>query len=197
MAAAFVLSLSAMVGAQRLLVERQRQPVLEQLDRMPGVQRAWVRSDGGLRALWVKLQPTEDLPGLVAALQRLAASGRMGRIDEVVLVDERTPSLISAYHALSLVLQEGAASGEFTEMAERFHQQIRALGKADGRVWVDSQHVFALLQDGEGGYLVDVIARPSAGGASDGRAAVRVRVAVDAPYVAPAVGVQDEEEARS
>lgn len=195
MAAAFVLSLSAMVGAQRLLVERQRQPVWHQIHQMPGVERAWVRSEGGVRALWVKVAPTEDLPGLVVALQRLAGSGRMGRIDEVVLVDERTPALVAAHRTLSLVLQEGAASGAFTEMAARVEQQARALGVAESRVWVDSRRVYALLKD-DAGYLVDVIERPVPGGPGAEEAAVGVRVAVDAPYAMPPAGWQDEGEAR-
>ena len=143
----------------------------------------------------MKVLPTEDLPGLVVALQRLAASGRMGRIDEVVLVDARTSSLIAAHHTLSLVLQEGAASGAFTEMAARLEQEARALGVEESRVWVDSQRVYALLRDGEG-YLIDVIARPVSTGSVAGEATVRVRVAVDAPYLVPAAGSHDEGEAR-
>ncbi len=188
-AVAFVLSLSALVAAQRVVVERRQQPLLTQLEQMPGVERAWLESEGGRRGLWVRVGPTDDLPGLVTALERLALSGRVGSVDELVLVDARTPALVRAHHALSLVLQEGSASGAFTEMAARVEQQARELGLQASRVWVDSRRVYALLQ-GDGGHLVDVIPRPSV---SEGLApGLPVRVAVDAPYRSAAAGGSPE-----
>lgn len=186
-AAAFVLSLGAMVGAQRLVWERQRQPAFERLRQMPGVERAWVGPDGGARALWVKVAPGDDLPGLVAALQQLAATGDMGRVDEVVLLDGRTPALAAAYRSLALVVQEGAASGAFTEMAARLEEAAARAGVRETRVWVDSRRVYVVLRD-DSGYLVDLIDRPQPAGAGSSRPEVGVRVAVEAPYTAPGAG---------
>lgn len=185
-AVAFVLSLGALLAAQRVLVERRQQPALSQLERLPGVERAWIEGEGSVRGLWVRIAPTDDLPGLVAALERLAASGRLGRVDELVLVDARTPALVAAHHTLGLTLQEGSASGAFTEMARRVQDEARRLGLRESRVWVDSRRVYALLRDDDG-YLVDVIPRP--GPAEGAEPTLPVRVAVDAPYLSAAGGL--------
>ncbi|MEW6045817.1 MAG: hypothetical protein AB1609_04945 [Bacillota bacterium] len=182
-AGAFVISLGVMVGAQRWLAEQRTQPALLELQQIPGVSQAWLSSDGGVRSLWVEVSPAEDLPGLVTALERVAASGRVGRVDEVVLVDQRTPSLVAAYNHLSLALQEGAVSGAFTDMADRVYSEAKTLGVPESRVYVDSGNVYLLLKDRDA-FLIEVVPRPLPAGRATvtAKPALRVRAGAAAPY---------------
>ncbi|WP_324717859.1 hypothetical protein U7230_06175 [Carboxydochorda subterranea] len=159
-ALAFVVGLSGMAFGQRWFDRYQQAPVLDQLRSTEGVERAWIAPDGGARALWVRLQPVDDLPGTVDAIRRAAASGRLGRVDEIVLVDGRTPALSAASRELSLALHEGASTGAFTEMAQRVRARARELGIEVGGIFADGTSVYVMLQSPDGGYLYEVVPRP-------------------------------------
>mgnify|MGYP005838724955 CR=1 FL=1 len=157
---AFVLSLSAMVAAQLWYVSYRTGPAIESVKALPGVQDAWLEKAGPANALWVQVAPVEDVPGVVGQLRRAAESGRLGRVSEVVLVDRRDGGLLRALRRLQIPLQEGAASGSFTEMEQRVHAQSAELGIPVCRVYVDDQAVYLLLQRGDS-YLYEVVHRPA------------------------------------
>lgn len=160
-AVAFVLSLSAMVAAQRWYEGQRAAPALAQVEGLAGVRWARLGEGPAGRTLWVGVEPVEDVPGLVGSLRRLARAGGLGHLQEIVLVDNRDEALSRALARLGLALQEGAFSGAFLRMQEYIRRQSARMGIDEARVFVDGQAVYLLLVDGSR-YLYEVVPRPVA-----------------------------------
>lgn len=191
-AVAFVLALSAMVGARRVLTQHREGPVVGQVRAIPGVEDVWIDQDAGSRAMWVQLGPVDDLAGLVDALRRAAGSGHLGVIDRIVLLDGRSVELERALRQLSLPLHEGASSGAFTAMSDRVRQQAASLGVEVDGLYVDHVAVYVALRQQEA-YLYEVIPRvlpASDGGPGSNSIPVRVATTFEGAGPAPAPGEQ-------
>ena len=159
-ALAFVLSLSAMVAAQRWYEGHRAQPALARLESLPGVR--WARLGEGPvgRTLWVGVEPVDDVARLVGSIRRSAGSGELGTLHEIVLVDQRGPELSRALSRLQLALYEGAHSGALLRTQEHIAQEAAAMGIDEARLFADEQAVYLFLADGPR-YLLEVVARPS------------------------------------
>ena len=184
---AFLLSLSAMVAAQRWYEGHRALPVLAQVEGLEGVLWARVGDGPAGRTLWVGVEPVEDVTGLVGALRRAALAGGLGGLREIVLVDNRDAALSQALARLQLALQEGAFSGAFLRMEAHIRRQAAEMGIDEARVFVDGQAVYLLLVNGSH-YLYEVVPRPLASAGAGGPA-----VAVRAE--GPAAGLAVESEA--
>ena len=158
-AVVFLLSLSAMVAAQRWYEGHRAVPLLAQVEVLPGVRWARVGDGPAGRTLWVGVEPVEDVTGLVGALRRAAAAGGPGSLREIVLVDNRDEALSRALARFQLALQEGAFSGAFLRMQEHITRQAAEMGVDQARVFVDGQAVYLLLVEGSR-YLYEVVPRP-------------------------------------
>ena len=183
-AVVFLLSLSAMVAAQRWYEGHRALPALARVEALPGVRWARVGDGPGGRTLWVAVEPVEDVTGLVGALRRAAGTGGLGSLQEIVLVDNRDGALSQALARLQLALQEGAFSGAFLRMQEHIRRQAAEMGIDEARVFVDGQAVYLLLVDGPR-YLYEVVPRPVP---VPGAGGPMVAVRAEGPPVGPARG---------
>ena len=182
MAAAFVLSLTAMVGAKRWYDDRRAVPALVRLEQLPGVRWARLGQGPAGRTLWVAVEPVEDLTALVGALRRAASVGELAGVREIVLVDRRNEQLSRALSRMELALQEGAFSGAFLRMEQHVSRLAAKMG-VQARLFVDQQAVYVLLRSGSH-HLYEVIPRPQP--ASWPGQAVPVQVRAEGPGAAAA-----------
>ncbi|HEY8418731.1 MAG TPA: hypothetical protein VIK93_11940 [Limnochordales bacterium] len=161
----FIVCLSAALGVQHLAYShRVVGPLEREFAALPGVTEASVVPSGDRTDVVLEVAPGADLPGIYQEAERLAQARLGSRLGRVQLADRRTPALVDAFHRMHLALQEGAATGHFTHMAQQLDALAAELPLTDYSVYVDDRHVYVVLVD-EDGYLIERIARPGREGA--------------------------------
>lgn len=157
---AFAVCLAVALGVQRLA---HSQRVVAPLERafmdIPGVTAVALVASGSSTDVVLEVDPAADIGSAYRAAQAAAAKHLGAGLGRVVLADERTPALADAFYRVHLILQEGAATGRFTEMASRLADLAANLPVTDCRVYVDDQWVYVVLA-ADDGYLYEMIARP-------------------------------------
>lgn len=160
--AAFVVVAAGVFGVQWLVNRWQvEQPVLGTAARVEGVRRAELRDDGGRVDLVVTLGPTRDFHATYQRLGEVLTRGYGRNGGRVVVRDARTPRLSRALYELNFALQEGLATGRYTEMRQVVEAQARALQLPPPHLWVEEGRIYVALQDGKA-ILYTVVARGSA-----------------------------------
>lgn len=77
---------------------------------------------------------------------------------ELQIKDNRDSGLVDDFYKLHYILQEGLATGRFTEMSAAFQNATEALGLDEARVFVDTDRVYVQLRRGKH-YLYELMPR--------------------------------------
>lgn len=87
---------------------------------------------------------------------------------ELQIADKRDARLVDDFYKLHYILQEGLATGRFTEMSAAFRDAAQGLGLEEARVFVDSDRLYVQLRRGDH-YLYELLPRnrPAAAPADD------------------------------
>ena len=157
---AFVVCLAAFLGGQRLAYsQRVAAPLERTLAALPGVVAVELESHGQGTDVVLHVEPGADLPRLYREAEAAAREQLGAGLSRVRLADRRTPALVEAFYRIHLPLQEGAATGRFTAMAEQLADLATNLSLDDYRVYVDERYVYVMMAAGDA-YLYEIIARP-------------------------------------
>ncbi|HHV78203.1 MAG TPA: hypothetical protein GXX40_01075 [Firmicutes bacterium] len=113
--------------------------------------------NGSKTRVIVEAGPVNDLRSAYLELFAKTASVIGDERFELVLKDTRDEQLSQAFNELSIYLQEGIATGKFSEMATAVQSATSASG-IQSKLTVDSQNVYVMLVRGDR-YLYEVIPR--------------------------------------
>lgn len=151
-AAAFALSLVALMGGYQLYQKYQIQLPVERRIVATGLaaEVAWVEPG---KEVSVRLRPVGDLCQAYGELQRAAGPGVVVRI-----ADRATPELEALYRRVEPALYEAAALNNFTSMAKRVESVAREGGLDTWAVRIDENRIY-LQFSLKGSYLYRVIPR--------------------------------------
>ena len=156
----FIICLAVALGGRHLAYsQRVVGPLEREFGALEGMRQVSIVSNGDRTDVVLEVTPGADLPEIYREAERLARARLGARLGQVRLADRRTPELVDAFHRMHLALQEGAATGQFTRMAQQLEALAADIPRVDYRVYVDDRHVYVLLMDDEG-YLIEQIARP-------------------------------------
>jgi len=114
-----------------------------------------ISSDGGVLDLQVHLALVPDLQATYDQLLTAAGAGSGGRV-QLQLDDARTPALVSDYHQLSVILDQGRATGQFVSMEQAFDAEGRALGLTHDSLVLGQTQMFVTLVQGSN-YLYEIL----------------------------------------
>lgn len=163
---AMVAALLVLVAGQTFYTsQRVDRPLRDAISRVPGVESVEVDSSQATVVLDVALARVPNLMETYQAIERAARGELADRPYRVNLADRRTKALTDAYYALNAVLEEGIATGRFTDMVARVQEQAQELGLSEAKVYIDAGRVYVQLAAG-GGYLYETLPRaaPAEGG---------------------------------
>lgn len=154
--------------AQVYRYSRVDQPLAHFLSQRRDVASFRLAEVGGEVELRVRLGRVDNLRETYLALDQGVRAILGNRPFRLVVEDERDQRLVEDYYRLHYLIQEGLATGRFTEMAAGVEARARELGLDEARVFVDVDRLFVQLRRGDR-YLYEVIARrPAAPGAAGG-----------------------------
>ncbi|HEX6971671.1 MAG TPA: hypothetical protein VF234_05595 [Limnochordia bacterium] len=146
---AFLAVLALAWGAQWFFYRtRVAAPLKTGFEGIPGVAGVSLRPAGTRTDLWVHLTSGADLFRAYAQLEAVGREVLGADLGVIHIVDNRTPELDRAYHALHFALQEGAATGHFVEMAERAERLASEWGLDEHRIVVGDRYIFVQLRSG-------------------------------------------------
>lgn len=115
-----------------------------------------VTSDAGGLRVSVHLGLIDDLQTTYHQLLQTAAAGAAGRHVILTIKDDRTPALTGAYVTLSMILDQGRATGQFVDMQKQFADASRQMGLTRAQVTVDNAQMYVELVSGAH-YLYDIM----------------------------------------
>lgn len=157
---AFVAGLAMLFGLQQVYnYSRVDQPLARFYSAREEVTRFRVDELGDRVVVRLTLGPVANLRETYKRLEE----GTRGVLDNRPFVlevqDNRDDRLVEDYYRLHFILQEGLATGRFTEMSAAFAEAARGLGIDEARVFVDSERLYVQLRRG-GRYLYELVPRP-------------------------------------
>lgn len=160
---AFLVTAALVFGGQWLVGRYQVEgPLLASARRVDGVQSARLEQAEGRMNLIVTLGRTADFRSTHQRLSELLGKAYADGAGRVVVRDSRTAKLAAALYDLNFALQEGLATGQFTQMRAEVEAQARAAGLPAPYLWVDADRVYLGLRDSNR-VLYDVLERRSSG----------------------------------
>lgn len=77
---------------------------------------------------------------------------------ELKITDKRDARLVDDFYKLHYILEEGLATGRFTEMSAAFRDAAQGLGLDEARVFVDGDRLYVQLRRGDR-YLYELLPR--------------------------------------
>lgn len=113
---------------------------------------------GNDMAVKVKLDQVTNLRETYRSLEEGVRKILGGQRFTLEITDARNDQLIRDYYSLHYILQEGLATGRYTEMADAFGHAASERGVEEARVFVDSGRLYVqLVRDSN--YLYELIPR--------------------------------------
>ncbi|MDD4336904.1 MAG: hypothetical protein PHH46_05930 [Firmicutes bacterium] len=88
---------------------------------------------------------SETVRKIEAATSKLPAGGGLW----VRITDTRDALLQDVYHRIHFDIQEAIATGSFSELRRRADEEAQRAGLSDCAIYVDIDHVYITLEDGE------------------------------------------------
>lgn len=163
---ALVAGLVALFGLEQVYRYSQvDQPLARFFAGRPDVAGFEVREVGGEVVVQVRLGRVANLRETYLALQdgvRAILGARPFRLE---IRDNRDDRLVDDYYKLHYTIQEGLATGRFTEMAAAVREKAATLGLDEARVFVDVDRLYVQLRRGDH-YLYEVVPRAASPGGS-------------------------------
>lgn len=155
----FLSVLVAGVAGREVLYRQQVQkPLDDRFAEIAGVESIELTGRGTQRELIVTLKKEVELDQTYQQIVQSAQSVLGDDFVAIQLVDKRNTRLNDALHASHFAIEEGIATGRFTEMAERVTRILRGHGIDDFRLAVDETNVYLQMVDKEN-YLFRVFPR--------------------------------------
>lgn len=150
--------LAILFGAQ-FIYNRQALalPLNTRLHNTPGVmgQPVVTTTVNGLNVV-VHLGLVDDLQTTYHRLRDIAQTSAAGRTVSLKIEDDHTPQLTNDYRTLSLILDQGRATGRFVDMQTQFAAASRQMGLTRALVTVDTTQMYVELVSGQH-YLYDIM----------------------------------------
>ncbi|HHW13540.1 MAG TPA: hypothetical protein GXX28_01230 [Firmicutes bacterium] len=147
--AAFAVTAALVFGLQWAVRRYQvEQPLLRAAARVEGVRRAEVSFVGGRPELVVTMGSTSDFRESYQQLEGLMRRAFGEGAGRVVVRDSRTPRLARALYEVNFAVQEGLATGRFTEMRGAVESAAERLKLPPPYLWVEDNRVYLGLRDG-------------------------------------------------
>lgn len=148
----------AVLGDSLVHGQRVVDPLVEELNALPGVESAIIDGRGDDASVTVHLGEAIDLvtvyPQLVAITERYLTDAD----EHLRLVDRRNDELEAVNHRMRFIVEEGIATGGFTRMVDTLLQASDEAGIARLDVYIDGDNVYLQLYDGDA-YLYEVVSR--------------------------------------
>lgn len=126
-----------------------------QVGNIAGVVAAQIVESDGKNELDVQTRNVTDLPQICEKLDNIS------RGVPIRFIDSRSAELTDLYREMQFALQEGIATGNFTQMAGEIKDQAKKAG-AEVQVDVDGKRIYLVLSKG-GAQLVSVLERQDPG----------------------------------
>ncbi|MGE5508751.1 MAG: hypothetical protein ACM3RP_09765 [Chitinophagales bacterium] len=159
---AFLLTIALVFGGQWLLGRYQvERPLLASARKVDGVKDARLEPVDGRMNLVVTMGPARDFRASHDRLLELLDLAYGRDAGKVVVHDNRTAKLTGALYEMNFALQEGLATGRFTEMRAAVVKEAHADGLATPYLWVDADRIYLGLKD-KNHVLYDVVERKPA-----------------------------------
>lgn len=159
--------LALLIGAQYVFtVERIDRPLHDRIAAVAGVRSVRVDTSRDPIVVDVRLDPVPNLMETYAEIRQAADDVLAGRPYEIRVEDRRNEKLVDDYYSMNAIIQEGLATGRFTDMVARVEAAAKELGLDSAKVYVDSDRLFVQLRAGNA-YLYEVLPRRQA---TEGRA---------------------------
>lgn len=136
-------------------------PLENELKRIDGITSFYINGSkiNDKKILNVTFQNVNNLQKTYHAINK-AASNILGEHQfNIVVHDNRDTELEAIYYEIHLFIQEGIATGKFSEMAEHIKQTAMIYG-VSSKVYVDNENVYLSLQKSDKGMYI-VIPRSS------------------------------------
>lgn len=142
------------------------EPAMRAMEAIPGVKAVQLERDAqGKRLVRIQLLAVPDFPEtyrlIVATADKYLGKGLAG----IVIKDGRDEQLVKTYNRMNLAVEEGIATGRFTQMASSLEKTAQEAGLDHFEVWVDEGHVYLALQEADH-WLYEAVSRQGAVGAS-------------------------------
>lgn len=156
---AFVIVLMLGFAGQKILYRQQVQKPLEKrFAAIEGVESVQLKGSTARQELVVTMGKVTELEKTYQQVMDEARNILGEEFDSIQLVDRRSPRLNEALHASHFAIEEGIATGYFTEMADEVAMVMESIGIDDYRLAVDETNVYLQMVDGEN-YLFSVFPR--------------------------------------
>lgn len=123
-------------------------PLEAELAQIPGVENPQVRWQGQNVVITLSLAPGVSLGPLLDAVEEEVQAWVKAPF-RVVFRDNPTPRLEAFYLELNPILQEGLATGAFTDMAARVEARGKETGGMVANVYITQDAVWVLLREGD------------------------------------------------
>lgn len=141
------------VGAQRLLyMQKVERPLNEMFLSIDGVKSYELLENPSGRELVVTVEPVEDLQTLYQEIHMVSRRVLGENISQIRLVDRPNSRLKAALYQAHYAIQEGIATGRFTEMSETVREVMASEKISNYRLTVGYDNVY--LQMIDGGYFI-------------------------------------------
>ncbi len=152
-------ALGALFGLQQLYKYSQiDQPLARFFQERKEVADVRVREVGNEVRIRLQLGDVANLRETYRALEDGARSVLGVRPFRLEITDNRDAGLIDDYYKLHYTIQEGLATGRFTEMARAVSEAAAGLGLDEARVLVDADRLYVQLRRGSH-HLYELIPR--------------------------------------
>lgn len=135
------------------------QPLLKSFQNIPEVTDVQiVKNTKKEMDILVVLSEVDDLAATYRSLAQAVQPVAGTKECRLLLTDNRSEELLSAYYDIHYLIQESIATGSFTEMSEKVRKQINNYQITRHRVFIANDYVFVQLHR-DGKYLYEVIPR--------------------------------------
>jgi hypothetical protein len=133
-------------------------PLLARITQLTGVKDVTFTTVGNKRRIVLSLSASADLPDVHYVVSQCGAEAFGKRFGGVVIRDDRSAELAETYYQMHFHIQQGIATGQFTQMAVGLAQIAKQEQLDDYRVYVDTEYVYLQLSK-DGSTLFELIPR--------------------------------------
>ncbi|NLN19788.1 MAG: hypothetical protein GX162_11030 [Firmicutes bacterium] len=157
----FIVTVALTLSAQRLWYHhRVTEPLQRRIEDIPGIADAQIIDTGIRRIVAIRLEPEADFRSAYRAARDMALDSLGHAFSDILVLDNRDQKLEDSFYKMHFHVQQGIATGQFTEMADGVSAIAREDELTHQHVYIGEEAVYIHLSDGEH-HLYEVINRPS------------------------------------
>lgn len=150
---------AALIGQRFFYQARVADPLRAQIAEVSGVAGVTYQTSGGKRFVNLQLTDNADLRTVYTAADKLSRQSLGAAYGGILVQDNRNSTLTDSFYRMHFYVQQGIATGLFTDMAVGIDRIAEQEGLSSHKVFVDQDNVYVQLAQG-GSHLYEVIARP-------------------------------------